>query len=157
MDIQHFERISAFVEARLRPLFDAETGSDHGFGMDDTSRALRALLNTVRAAAAVRGSRPAATTRTRPPVPSSTRRWSTTGTCCAVWPATGRTTRTSSRSSSATPGSSKRTPRRRRPEAAAPVGPAHRGPHGAGRRASARTCGRPGPPLRPHCGEMPLM
>lgn len=55
MDIQHFERISAFLEARLRPLFDAETGSEHGFGMDDTSRALRALLNTVRAAAAVRG------------------------------------------------------------------------------------------------------
>ncbi|MET9803098.1 hypothetical protein [Streptomyces sp. NPDC006368] len=55
MDAQHFERITAFVEDRLRPLFDAETGSEHGFGMDDTSRALRALLNTVRAAAAVRG------------------------------------------------------------------------------------------------------
>ncbi|GGT50572.1 hypothetical protein [Streptomyces purpureus] len=55
MDVQNFERINAFVEDRLRPLFDAETGSEHGFGMDDTSRALRALLNTVKAAAAVRG------------------------------------------------------------------------------------------------------
>lgn len=55
MDVQHFERIYAFVEARLRPLFDAETGSEHGFGMDDTSRALRALLGAVKAAAAVRG------------------------------------------------------------------------------------------------------
>ncbi|WP_137991490.1 hypothetical protein [Streptomyces vilmorinianum] len=55
MDVQHFERITAFIEARLRPLFDPETGSDHGFGMDDTSRALRALLGTVKAAAAVKG------------------------------------------------------------------------------------------------------
>ncbi|MET9653829.1 MULTISPECIES: hypothetical protein [unclassified Streptomyces] len=55
MDVRHFERIHAFIEARLRPLFDAETGSEHGFGMDDTSRALRALLGTVKAAAAVKG------------------------------------------------------------------------------------------------------
>ncbi|MET9437153.1 hypothetical protein [Streptomyces sp. NPDC006551] len=55
MDVQHFERVHAFIEARLRPLFDAETGSEHGFGMDDTSRSLRALLNTVKAAAAVKG------------------------------------------------------------------------------------------------------
>ncbi|MGW0468879.1 hypothetical protein ACWDX6_27015 [Streptomyces sp. NPDC003027] len=55
MDVQHFERVNAFIEARLRPLFDAETGSEHGFGMDDTSRSLRALLNTVKAAAAVKG------------------------------------------------------------------------------------------------------
>ncbi|MFB7370116.1 hypothetical protein ACFC0D_09770 [Streptomyces sp. NPDC056222] len=55
MDVQHFERITAFIEDRLRPLFDPENGSDHGFGMDDTSRALRALLGTVKAAAAVKG------------------------------------------------------------------------------------------------------
>ncbi|GAA3367500.1 hypothetical protein GCM10020367_66820 [Streptomyces sannanensis] len=55
MDAQHFERIAAFLEDRLRPLFDAEMGSEHGFGMDDTSRALRALLNTVKAATAVKG------------------------------------------------------------------------------------------------------
>lgn len=55
MDVQHFERITAFIEDRLRPLFDPENGRDHGFGMDDTSRALRSLLGTVRAAAAVKG------------------------------------------------------------------------------------------------------
>ncbi|MFF6774355.1 hypothetical protein ACFY8W_12405 [Streptomyces sp. NPDC012637] len=52
---QRFERITAFVEARLTPLFDPENGSDHGFGMDDTSRALRALRYTVQAASAVNG------------------------------------------------------------------------------------------------------
>ncbi|MEU9994121.1 hypothetical protein [Streptomyces sp. NPDC050848] len=55
MDVQHFERITAFIEDRLRPLFDPANGSDHGFGMDDTSRALRSLLGTVKAAAAVKG------------------------------------------------------------------------------------------------------
>ncbi|MFD3696120.1 hypothetical protein ACFWUZ_08150 [Streptomyces sp. NPDC058646] len=55
MDVQHFERITAFVEARLTPLFDAETGSEKGFGMDDTSRALRALRNAVLEASAVKG------------------------------------------------------------------------------------------------------
>ena len=55
MDQQHFETITSFVEDRLRPLFDAETGSDHGFGMDDTSRALRALRGSVSSAAAVKG------------------------------------------------------------------------------------------------------
>ncbi|MFF8846396.1 hypothetical protein ACF08N_27380 [Streptomyces sp. NPDC015127] len=55
MDHQHFQRITAFVEARLTPLFDAATGSTHGFGMDDTSRALRALRATVLAASAVEG------------------------------------------------------------------------------------------------------
>ncbi|MEU0272627.1 hypothetical protein [Streptomyces sp. NPDC006307] len=55
MDARHFDRINAFVEARLTPLFDPETGSEHGFGMDDTSRALRALRNTALAAAAVKG------------------------------------------------------------------------------------------------------
>ncbi|MGW6565796.1 hypothetical protein [Streptomyces sp. NPDC054975] len=55
MDVQHFERITTFIEDRLRPLFDPANGSDHGFGMDDTSRALRALLGTVKAAAAVKG------------------------------------------------------------------------------------------------------
>ncbi|GGZ47117.1 hypothetical protein AB0P12_10040 [Streptomyces subrutilus] len=55
MDVQHFERITAFIEARLTPLFDAETGSEYGFGMDDTSRALRALRNAVLEASAVKG------------------------------------------------------------------------------------------------------
>lgn len=55
MDHRHFQRITAFVEARLTPLFDAGTGSTHGFGMDDTSRALRALRATVLAASAVEG------------------------------------------------------------------------------------------------------
>ncbi|WP_309055685.1 hypothetical protein [Streptomyces sp.] len=52
---QRFERITAFIEARLTPLFDPENGKDHGFGMDDTSRALRALRYTVQAASAVNG------------------------------------------------------------------------------------------------------
>ncbi|MGW0117701.1 hypothetical protein [Streptomyces sp. NPDC003327] len=52
---QRFQRITGFVEARLTPLFDPENGSDHGFGMDDTSRALRALRYTVQAASAVNG------------------------------------------------------------------------------------------------------
>ncbi|MFG2334159.1 hypothetical protein ACGFMM_31780 [Streptomyces sp. NPDC048604] len=55
MDAQHFERITAFIEARLTPVFDPANGSDHGFGMDDTSRALRALRNAVAAASAVKG------------------------------------------------------------------------------------------------------
>ncbi|MER5732069.1 hypothetical protein ABT084_27695 [Streptomyces sp. NPDC002138] len=55
MDVRHFERITAFIEARLTPLFAAETGSDSGFGMDDTSRALRALRNAVLEASAVKG------------------------------------------------------------------------------------------------------
>ncbi|MER6215526.1 hypothetical protein ABT213_15835 [Streptomyces sp. NPDC001674] len=55
MDVRHFERITAFIEARLTPLFDAETGSEHGFAMDDTSRALRALRNSVLEAGAVTG------------------------------------------------------------------------------------------------------
>lgn len=55
MEAQHFERITAFIEARLTPLFDAETGSEYGFGMDDTSRALRALRNSVLEASAVKG------------------------------------------------------------------------------------------------------
>ncbi|MBT2365633.1 hypothetical protein J7E88_09950 [Streptomyces sp. ISL-10] len=55
MDLHHFQRITAFVEARLTPLFDAATGSTHGFGMDDTSRALRALRATALAASAVEG------------------------------------------------------------------------------------------------------
>lgn len=55
MDQQHFEEITSFLEDRLRPLFDAATGSEHGFGTDDTSRALRALRGTVSGAAAVRG------------------------------------------------------------------------------------------------------
>ncbi|HEY9368737.1 hypothetical protein [Streptomyces sp.] len=54
MDAQHFERITAFIEARLTPIFDPANG-DHGFGMDDTSRALRALRNAVAAASAVKG------------------------------------------------------------------------------------------------------
>ncbi|MFI0990079.1 hypothetical protein [Streptomyces exfoliatus] len=52
---QRFQRITAFIEARLTPLFDPANGSDHGFGMDDTSRALRATRYTVQAAAAVNG------------------------------------------------------------------------------------------------------
>ncbi|MFD7631406.1 hypothetical protein ACFV7Q_36270 [Streptomyces sp. NPDC059851] len=55
MDVQHFERITAFIEARLTPLFDEATGSERGFAMDDTSRALRALRNAVLEASAVRG------------------------------------------------------------------------------------------------------
>ncbi|MEV7725136.1 hypothetical protein AB0P15_10430 [Streptomyces sp. NPDC087917] len=55
MDVQHFERITAFIEARLTPLFEAETGSESGFAMDDTSRALRALRNSVLEASAVKG------------------------------------------------------------------------------------------------------
>ncbi|RSS78336.1 hypothetical protein [Streptomyces sp. WAC06614] len=55
MDVQHFERITAFIEARLTPLFDEATGSRHGFEMDDTSRALRALRNAVLEASAVKG------------------------------------------------------------------------------------------------------
>ncbi|MFC9586593.1 hypothetical protein ACFVJ8_27715 [Streptomyces yangpuensis] len=55
MDVQHFERITAFIEARLTPLFDEATGSEHGFAMDDTSRALRALRNSVLEASAVKG------------------------------------------------------------------------------------------------------
>ncbi|MFG2411540.1 hypothetical protein [Streptomyces goshikiensis] len=55
MDVQHFERITSFIEARLTPLFAAETGSDNGFAMDDTSRALRALRNAVLEASAVKG------------------------------------------------------------------------------------------------------
>ncbi|WP_282697601.1 hypothetical protein [Streptomyces sp. CC208A] len=50
-----FRRITDFIEARLTPLFDPENGSDHGFGMDDTSRSLRALRYTVQAASAVSG------------------------------------------------------------------------------------------------------
>lgn len=45
MDVRYFERITAFIEARLTPLFAEDTGSDNGFAMDDTSRALRALRN----------------------------------------------------------------------------------------------------------------
>ncbi|MFI9123273.1 hypothetical protein ACIGW0_28440 [Streptomyces bikiniensis] len=52
---QRFRRITDFVEARLTPLFDPANGSDHGFGMDDTSRALRAARYTVQAASAVSG------------------------------------------------------------------------------------------------------
>lgn len=55
MDQQHFSEITSFLEDRLRPLFDPGNGSEHGFGMDDTSRALRALNGAVRSAAAVRG------------------------------------------------------------------------------------------------------
>ncbi|WP_030293742.1 hypothetical protein [Streptomyces katrae] len=55
MDVQHFERITAFIEARLTPLFDETTGSERGFAMDDTSRALRALRNAVLEASAVKG------------------------------------------------------------------------------------------------------
>ncbi|MEU4950993.1 hypothetical protein [Streptomyces lavendulae] len=55
MDVQHFERITAFIEARLTPLFEAGTGSERGFAMDDTSRALRALRNSVLEASAVKG------------------------------------------------------------------------------------------------------
>ncbi len=55
MDVQHFERITAFIEARLTPLFAAETGSENGFGMDDTSRALRALRNAVLEASVTKG------------------------------------------------------------------------------------------------------
>ncbi|WP_328972193.1 hypothetical protein [Streptomyces sp. NBC_00239] len=55
MDVRHFERITAFIEARLTPLFDPESGSDHGWGMDDKSRALRSLRNTVLGASAVKG------------------------------------------------------------------------------------------------------
>ncbi|WP_330261207.1 hypothetical protein [Streptomyces sp. NBC_00539] len=55
MDVQHFTRITAFIEARLTPLFAAETGSENGFAMDDTSRALRALRNAVLEASAVKG------------------------------------------------------------------------------------------------------
>ncbi|MEU8777881.1 hypothetical protein [Streptomyces sp. NPDC048606] len=55
MDVQHFERITAFIEARLTPLFAAESGNDGGFAMDDTSRALRALRNSVLEASAVKG------------------------------------------------------------------------------------------------------
>ncbi|WP_411103991.1 hypothetical protein [Streptomyces sp. cmx-4-9] len=55
MDVQHFERITAFIEARLTPLFEAESGSESGFAMDDTSRALRALRNAVLEASAVKG------------------------------------------------------------------------------------------------------
>ncbi|MGY4387139.1 hypothetical protein ACVWXB_000438 [Streptomyces sp. TE12347] len=55
MDVQHFERITAFIEARLTPLFDEATGSEHGFAMDDTSRALRALRNSVLEASAIKG------------------------------------------------------------------------------------------------------
>jgi hypothetical protein len=55
MDQQHFSEITSFLDDRLRPLFDPENGSEHGFGMDDTSRALRALLGAVRSAAAVQG------------------------------------------------------------------------------------------------------
>ncbi|GGR50291.1 hypothetical protein [Streptomyces roseolus] len=50
-----FRRITDFIEARLTPLFDPANGSDHGFGMDDTSRALRALRYTVQAASQVSG------------------------------------------------------------------------------------------------------
>ncbi|MEU6928226.1 hypothetical protein [Streptomyces sp. NPDC046385] len=52
---QRFARITGFIEARLTPLFDPANGSDHGFGMDDTSRALRALRYSVQAASAVNG------------------------------------------------------------------------------------------------------
>ncbi|MFJ6939547.1 hypothetical protein [Streptomyces sp. NPDC101132] len=55
MDVQHFERITAFIEARLTPVFDPADGNDHGWGMDDTSRALRALRNTVLGASAIKG------------------------------------------------------------------------------------------------------
>lgn len=55
MDVQHFERITAFIEARLTPLFDEGTGSERGFAMDDTSRALRALRNAVLEASSVKG------------------------------------------------------------------------------------------------------
>ncbi|MFC9292738.1 hypothetical protein ACFTWH_33750 [Streptomyces sp. NPDC057011] len=55
MDVQHFERITAFIEARLTPLFDESTGSEHGWGMDDTSRALRALRNAVLEASHIKG------------------------------------------------------------------------------------------------------
>ncbi|MBW5484500.1 hypothetical protein [Streptomyces bambusae] len=55
MDVQHFERITAFIEARLTPLFDEASGNRHGWDMDDTSRALRALRNAVLEASAVKG------------------------------------------------------------------------------------------------------
>ncbi|MBT2406171.1 hypothetical protein J7I97_13305 [Streptomyces sp. ISL-87] len=55
VDVQHFERITAFIEARLTSLFDEATGSERGFAMDDTSRALRALRNAVLEASAVKG------------------------------------------------------------------------------------------------------
>lgn len=55
MDVRHFERITAFIEARLTPLFAEETGSDNGFGMDDTSRALRALRNAALEASVAKG------------------------------------------------------------------------------------------------------
>ncbi|MDJ0385164.1 hypothetical protein [Streptomyces sp. G-G2] len=55
MDVQHFERITAFIEARLTPLFAPAEGSESGFAMDDTSRALRALRNAVLEASAVKG------------------------------------------------------------------------------------------------------
>ncbi|WP_424215936.1 hypothetical protein ACN20G_27715 (plasmid) [Streptomyces sp. BI20] len=47
MDVEHFQRITAFIEARLTPLFAAEAGAEGGFAMDDTSRALRGLRNAV--------------------------------------------------------------------------------------------------------------
>ncbi|MFH8370493.1 hypothetical protein [Streptomyces sp. NPDC018031] len=55
MDLQHFERINAFIEDRLRPLFDADSGNEHGWAMDDTSRSLRALRDIALSAAAVKG------------------------------------------------------------------------------------------------------
>ncbi|CAM5660300.1 hypothetical protein SAVIM338S_06757 [Streptomyces avidinii] len=55
MDVRHFERITAFIEARLTPLFAEETGSDSGFAMDDTSRALRALRNAALEASVAKG------------------------------------------------------------------------------------------------------
>lgn len=49
---EHFERIHSFLQARIEPLLDAATGSEHGFADDDTSRALRALSHQVVVAAA---------------------------------------------------------------------------------------------------------
>lgn len=45
--VEHFERIRSFLDARLDPLFDHATGSEHGFAHDDISRALRALVSQV--------------------------------------------------------------------------------------------------------------
>ncbi len=91
---QRFRRITGFIEDRLTPLFDPANGSDHGFGMDDTSRALRAARYTVQAASAVSG-----LVEKRATAPSCGRSWTrpsnTTGTCCGPSPGCGRTTPTS--------------------------------------------------------------
>jgi len=44
---EHFERLHAFLKARIDPLLDPATGSKHGFADDDASRALRALSHQI--------------------------------------------------------------------------------------------------------------